>query len=146
MGRRGRYYTHVQPKLKEIMMWARDGDSESVIYKRLGVAVSTFEKYKTEHEELKSALAQGKADINFKVENALLKKCLGHKVTEIKTTLNPDGTETITKIVREISPDTTAAKYWLANKAREKWRDRQEIEYKGEMALGVSIIDDIPKE
>ena len=42
--------------------------------------------------------------------------------------MNPDGSETITKTVREVSPDAIAIKYWLANKSKEKWRDRQEVE------------------
>ena len=128
MGRKGKYYSNVQPKLKDIIMWCRDGDNEVSICKRLGVAVSTFENYKLEHKELIDALKNGKVDINFKVENALLKKALGHKITEIKTTLDDKGRETVTKTVKEVSPDPVAAKYWLANKSKDKWRDRQEID------------------
>jgi len=41
-GRNKKYYTHVEPKLKLISAWARDGLTEAEMCKRLGVAVRSF--------------------------------------------------------------------------------------------------------
>ena len=53
---RGKYETHVKPKLDLIAQWARDGAIERDIAKKLGVSESTFSGYKKEHEELMQTL------------------------------------------------------------------------------------------
>ena len=53
MGRKGRYETHVLPYLNEIKAWYEDLDEKTIATKKLGIAISTWEKYKQEHPDYK---------------------------------------------------------------------------------------------
>ena len=46
---RGKYDTHVGPRLEEIKAWAGDGMTEEEIAKNFGVAYSTFREYKNKY-------------------------------------------------------------------------------------------------
>ncbi|WP_096269389.1 transposase [Paucisalibacillus globulus] len=80
--RRGKYYTHVEPRLIEIEGWARDGLIDEQIAKNLGVAYSTFRKYRDEHSALSAALKKGKEVVDRQVENAMLKTAMGYAYDE----------------------------------------------------------------
>lgn len=133
-GRRGKYYTHVEPKLIEIEGWARDGLIDKQIAQNLGVAYSTFRKYRDEHPALSAALKNGKEVIDRQVENALLKRTLGYsydEVTRERIFREELGIHEIvvTKIVKkEVNPDTTAQIFWLKNRKPADWRDKKEID------------------
>lgn len=50
----------------------------------------------------------------------------------------------IEKVTKHVPvSDVTACIFWLKNRKPKKWRDKQGIEQKGEMA--VNIIDNIPR-
>lgn len=127
--KKGKYYTHVEPKLFLVECWARDGLIDEQIAKNLGVAYSTFRNYKNKHLALSASLKKGKEVVDFEVENALLKRALGYKYNEI--TQEPvdvgEGVTVLqtTKIVtKQVAPDTTAQIFWLKNRKPDKWRDR----------------------
>lgn len=83
-GRRGKYETHVKPKLLLIEAWARDGLIIEQIAEKLGIAASTFYDYKNNHPELSEALKKGQEVVDVEVENALFKRALGYEYTEKK--------------------------------------------------------------
>lgn len=142
----------VKEKLILVEGWARDGLTEEQIAKNLGIGVSTLSKYKVEHIEIVEALKKGKEVIDFEVENALLKKALGYKYTEVtkerivKTDARGRPLEDIhgfpcyemvvTKTVKkEVAPDTTAQIFWLKNRKPKQWRDKQDIEHSGNVTV-----------
>ena len=55
-GRKDRYESFVKPYLSEIERKTKEGVTEADIAKALGIAVSTFNKYKLQHSELVEAL------------------------------------------------------------------------------------------
>ena len=85
MGRKSRYETHVKPFLGEISKWYEDLTEEEIATKKLGVAVSTFEKYKKEHPELKQALLEGRQNLVIDLKASLKRKAKGFYYTETKT-------------------------------------------------------------
>lgn len=127
-----KYDTHVQPKLFLIECWARDGIIDEDIAKKLGIAYSTFNEYKKMYLEFSEALKKGKEVIDYQVENALLKRALGYKYTEV----TEEGSEFGTKrkeVLKEVVPDVTAQIFWLKNRKPDKWRanlekDKLELE------------------
>lgn len=126
---KGKYFTHVEPKLFLVECWARDGLIDEQIAKNLGIAYSTFKDYKNKHSAFSAALKKGKEVVDFEVENALLKRALGYKYSEV--TQEPvevgEGITMLqtTKIVtKHAPPDTTAQIFWLKNRKPDKWRDR----------------------
>jgi len=107
--------------------------------KKLGICVATFENWKTKHVEFLAHLREGQAPVDVEIENALYKKAKGYSfedvvVTTVKTE-DDDGnvTETTTekRITHHIPPDTVAQKFWLMNRRRKKWRDKQVVEHEG---------------
>ena len=54
----------------------------------------------------------------------MLKRALGYTYEEITY---EGGVET-KRVVKEVVPDTTAQIFWLKNRKREAWADRQNIE------------------
>ncbi len=128
-GRKTKWDTVVKPKLKLIEAWCRDGLIEKEICKRLGIAVTTFNKYKKVNEVLRIALQNGKEEVDYMVEDALLKKCLGYTIEEKSTKENKLTGEIITTTTTKIiPPDSTAIIFWSKNRRSDKWNDKRKIE------------------
>ena len=130
-GRKGKYDTHVQPRLTSITAWRRRGLIEEEICKNLGVSVSSFAEYKNAHSELLEALKTGKDDADAQVENALFKRAVGYEFIETKSLLTTgkdgqtgSGSGRVEKITKAERPDVTAQIFYLKNRAADRWRDR----------------------
>jgi hypothetical protein len=145
-------WDNVKEKLILVEGWARDGLTELQIAKNLGISKATFEKYKKEHSDFLYSLKRGKEIVDFEVENALLKRALGYKYTEITKELVlkkdakgkalqdihgfPIHEMVVTKTVqKEVAPDTTAQIFWLKNRKPKQWRDKQDVEHSGNVTL-----------
>lgn len=124
-----KYETVVLPNLELIERWKRNGASEEEIAKRLGIAYSTFNVYKSQKSELSEALKKGAEIVDTEVENALLKRALGYNYNETTKERNEDGELVVTKIVtKQVAPDTTAQIFWLKNRCPDNWKDKKEID------------------
>ena len=124
---RSRWETHIAPNIELIKQWARDGVIDKDIAKRLGVAYSTFRKYKAEEKELEEALRCSKEMADANVESALYRRAVGYRYTETKITRESGGVTEV-ETTREALPDTTAQIFWLKNRRPDKWRESQSIE------------------
>lgn len=101
--------------------WARDGLNDEQISHNIGINPATLYDWKKKHPKISESLKKGKEVVDYKVENALLKRALGYKETEMK--LNKDGD--LVQVEKEIPPDVTAQIFWLKNRRPDKWRDKQ---------------------
>lgn len=132
-GRRSKYETHVLPKLKMIEHWCRDGLMEEEICKRLGVGVSTFNRYKNDYRELREVLRLGKEEADYEVEESLFKRALGYRYDEVTKErifveeLGAYEMVTTKVVTKQVSPDVTAQIFWLKNRKKEIWRDKHEV-------------------
>lgn len=136
MGRKSRYETHVLPYLQQIQEWCQDLDERQIAVERLGIAVSTWEKYKRNHPELLDVLKKGKQQLVGDLKTALKKKAKGFTYEEQKTTIRKEGGKSITvieKFQKYAQPDTGAIHLLLKNLDPE-WRndDMTTIEIKKE--------------
>ena len=120
--------------LLQLEAWARDGLTNEQIASNMGIVRKTLQEWMVKYSDISDALKKGKAVVDIQVENALLKRALGYKFTEItkERVFNP-LTETyemkVTKqIVKEVQPDTTAQIFWLKNRKPAEWRDRKDID------------------
>ena len=75
-----------------------------------------------------TALKKGKEIADYEVENALFKRAIGYTVKEEIVEIMPNGDEKIKTIKKHIPGDVTAQIFWLKNRQRSKWRDKQDIE------------------
>ena len=119
-------------KLEMLKCWARDFPLVDVASK-MGITVQTLRKWKKKYPEIAEAINETKEVLDYKIENALVKKALGYTTTDVRTLISPpdkDGNRKIRveKIEREIPPDTTAIMAWLNNRKPDQWkRNRDNI-------------------
>ena len=122
-----------EPKLMLIKCWARDftlGD----IANKMGITIQTLKAWRDRYPEIEEAISEGKEEVDYKVENALLKVALGYTTTDVKTIISPpdkNGNRAIRveKTEKEIPPNPTAIMCWLNNRKPEQWkRNRDNIQ------------------
>jgi len=94
--------------------WARDGATDEELSKLMKISRSTLSEWKKRYEEIRNALADGKAVVDVKVENALLKNAL--------------------------AGDFKAQKYWLNNRKPGTWKDVREEEKQTDNKLEIVFV------
>lgn len=119
--------------------WAREGLTDKDIADNIGIGYSTFTAWKAKNKAIQEALKKGKAPVDFKVENQLLKSALGYYVTvkepiklKTKKQLKDKGMieeEKIEFVEKQIyiPPIPACQFFWLKNRKSDKWREKQEI-------------------
>jgi len=119
-------WPEIKKNIPLIEKWSRDGLNEKQICKNLGIAVSTFENYKTKHKELVEALKRGKAVPIMEIENALYRRATGYEYEEVKTYIKLEGDREVKyteKIKKHLPPDVAACFILLKNKDKGNWSD-----------------------
>ena len=73
------------------------------------------------------------------VEDALFKRAVGYQYVEtrVEDTTKSKGVITTTK---EIAPDVAACIFFLSNRRPKRWRNRQEVEHKGQVMTVAQIV------
>lgn len=138
-GRPSKYESHVKPKLLLIGAWARDGLTDADICKNLDVSQDSFIQYKKEYPELIESLKRNKEEADIIIENELYEKAKGKIMSLNKVKVLNDGTLIPYEEEVYIPGDTTAQIFWLKNRKPQAWRDKQEIDHSGKLALDVDI-------
>lgn len=127
MEKRGRKSKNedIEKNIEKIKEWLNKGLTEKQIAKNLGMAYSTFNKYKNQNKEFSELLKKERKKPVEELENALYKSALGGTVTvkkamKIKTVDYENGkrlreTEEIEYYEEEVyyPPNTTAGIYLL---------------------------------
>ena len=113
--------------------YARDGLSDEQIAVKLGISVQTYYSYQKKYFEFFEAIKKGKAPVDTRVENAVLKRAEGYEVEEVRTEIikDADGNVVSTKIIKNkkhIPASETAQIFWLANRKSDKWRRKDKEE------------------
>lgn len=122
---RGKYQEWLTDEgLLQLGAWARDGLTNEQIAANIGISRKTLQEWCVKYSDIRDTLKRNKAIIDAQVENALLKRALGYSYTEVKTVESAKGTVTTTT-VKEVAPDVTAGIFWLKNRQRPKWGDKQ---------------------
>lgn len=122
-----------------------DGLTDEQIAHNMGIGTSTLYEWKNKYVEITESLKKGKEVIDRQVENALLKRALGYTYEEVKKEQSEDGVK-VTRTVKEVAPDTTAQIFWLKNRKRSEWRDKQDIEHSGTVDFDIKKLQKYLKE
>ena len=139
---KGKYEYWLTPEgLLKLEGWARDGLTDEQIAYNMGICRDTLIQWKKRYSDISDTLKKGKEVVDRQVENALLKRALGYKYTEVTKELTENGLVVTKEVTKEVVPDTTAQIFWLKNRKPNEWRDKQNVELEGE--IGVNIIDDV---
>lgn len=133
------HYWLTDEGLDKIKDWAIEGKTNQEIAGKMGIAVSTLYEWLNKHTELTEALKVSKEVVDDQVEDTLLKRALGYYSTETRTETYKDGSIKVITTTKEILPDVTAQIFWLKNRRRDQWRDRQDLEHTGKDGGGIKI-------
>lgn len=126
---KGKYEYWLTPEgLLKIEGWARDGLIDEQIAQNIGIRAATLYEWKKRFPEISETLKRGKEVVDRQVENSLLKRALGYEYDEVKEKFEGNVMTERTVTRKEVVPDVTAQIFWLKNRKREAWADRQNIE------------------
>lgn len=94
------------------------------------VTESTINKWKVDHKEFSESIKKGKEIADAEVASSLYHRALGyeHPEDDIRAV---NGEIVITPTMKRYAPDTTAAIFWLKNRKKAEWRDKQDHEVTG---------------
>lgn len=130
--------------LIQIKGWCMEGAVNQEIADRLGISEATLYRYQQQSEELREAMASGKEVVDYRVENALLRRALGYEYTE--TVTEKDGPRVKLKVIKkQMPPDVTAGIFWLRNRRADKWKQKPEY-IPEDSGTGVVVMPEIMEE
>lgn len=132
---KGKYHEWLtEDGLLLLRKWARNGLTDLEIARNMSISKDTFYKWKARFSDFADALKKTKDMYDSEVEEALERSALGYYVWEEEWTnkWNPKTKQyelTLSKKKRVwVKPDTTAQIFWLKNRDKLHWRDKQEIQ------------------
>lgn len=98
----------------------------------IGITVETLHDWKRKHPEFSEAIKNGKERADAQVAERLFQRAMGyeHAAVKIFADAKTGAVEKVSYIER-YAPDTAACIFWLKNRQKENWRDKQELEHGG---------------
>ena len=106
------------------------------------VAVSTINKWKIDFVEFSESIKKGKQLADADVAERLFNRACGYVAPDVDIKVI-DSQIVKTEIEKHYPPDTTAAIFWLKNRQRDKWKDKQDIDLTGNIKVETKSIKDI---
>ena len=91
--------------------------------------VSQFKMWLTQYPELYEAVQAGNDSFTPRVERALAERAIGYEYTWEEEEINPvTGRKQLVRKHKYFPPEVSAIKYHLNNRAKDRWRDVQNVE------------------
>lgn len=118
-------------KLEFISDLYSNGANHDIVAKELGIARSTWFKYKAENEIISDCVKRGIHLANSKIQSALFRKAFGEKKEDIIIETKSGEPPKIKKIIRDIQGDFNAQKFWLINRDSEDWKVDVKVQHTG---------------
>lgn len=106
------------------------GATEVELARIFDVSESTITHWKTDHVEFLTALKEGRELADANVADRLYQRAMGYSHKAVKI-FNDGGKPMKVEYTEHYPPDTGACAFWLKNRQKEKWRDKQEHEHSG---------------
>lgn len=125
-------YAKIAKKMCEL------GATDFDIIEALGVARSTFYKWRHDHKPFSDALKVGKVASDDRVEQSLYRKAVGYEYEAVKI-FQFQGQEVVVPYTEIQHPDTTAAIFWLKNRKPDQYREKPESEEAEAQSLNVTF-------
>lgn len=98
------------------------------------VGIRTIANWKSQHEDFLHALKGGKVQADDRVERSLYQRAVGYSFDSEKV-FNNRGEIVRAKTREHVPPDVTAQIFWLKNRRKDDWRDKQEIDHRGQVVV-----------
>lgn len=112
---------------------ARNGKTIADMAEVFGVSLSAVKLWMHEHPAFMTAVTLGREAAVDRVERALFERAIGYSWPSEKLLVVSGGHGCGSSVVREditehVPPDAAAIKFFLTNKRRKEWAERQQIE------------------
>lgn len=103
-----------------------------------GVCEDTINNWKMDHFDFIESINRGKDQADALVADKLFKRATGYSHPAVKI-FNNDGTPLVVDYTEQYPPDTGAAIFWLKNRQRRNWRDKQEVESTSTVTMEATV-------
>lgn len=113
--------------LAQVKMIAMTGATDDEIAERFGVEKSLFQAWKKAYPSFAKAISEGRSDPDIEVTQSLFKRAVGYDYKEDGLT----RTGQRVPLKKHLPGDVHAIKFWMVNRMREKWGERQTTEVVG---------------
>lgn len=125
------------------------GATDEEIAEAFGISRMTLHRWKTQFPALREAMENAKAVADANVEKSLYRRALGYDTTESEEIISIDkeGNERVSgrKVkTKSVPPDTMAIMYWLNNRKRGQWSQKQEIQLEAKNDSDTDVIIVLP--
>ncbi len=141
VGRPSQYDADEHPKAARLLVG--NGKTLADMAETFGVERHAITRWQEAHPEFRAAIELGRQDACDRVERALFERATGYTWPSEKIVVVSGGQGCGSSVERvpiteHVPPDPTAAKFWLNNRRPEAWRDKQEIEHSGSIAVALA--------
>jgi hypothetical protein len=116
--------------LKQVEILTKAGWTDVQMAEFFGVCKKTWDNWKAKHAEFLHTLKDWKAIADHEVERSLYQRACGYETTEERIVGTGDDARVL-ESTKQWPPDTTAIIFWLKNRNRAEWRDKQDHEHTG---------------
>ena len=113
--------------LKLIRYMYRKGATDLEVCEELGIAEITIHRWKKAHPDFLKELKSWKEEADEEVERSLYERATGYSCPETKVFMH-EGCIVTEEITKHYPPDPTSMIFWLKNRKKDEWRDKQEID------------------
>lgn len=113
---------------KRVEKFCKLGATDKELADFLEITESTLNEWKKKYTELSESIKRGKDLADMNVVNSLYKKAIGFKKKAVKI-FQAGGTAFEHEYNQYFPPDVTAQIFWLKNRRKTVWADRQEINH-----------------
>jgi hypothetical protein len=96
------------------------------------IDAATLNRWKQRYPEFCESLKRGKDVADATVADSLYKRATGYSHPAVKIFADvKTGAEQVVEYTEHYPPDTVACIFWLKNRQRKHWRDKQDHEHTG---------------
>ena len=113
--------------------------TDEQIAELFGVSEQTVKDWYKRHPEFLASVKKAKAISDDKVERSLFERATGYSVPDVHVS-SYEGDVTLTPVIKHYPPDPASMIFWLKNRRRKKWRDKQDHEITGSLTLNDAAI------
>jgi len=123
--------------IKQAAKLAELGATDREVADFFDVNEATIHRWKLAHPTFCESLKVGKSVADDRVEQSLYRRALGYSHDAVKI-MTVEGSVHVEPYIEHYPPDTTAAIFWLKNRRKSEWRDKQDIEHSGGVTVMVN--------
>lgn len=107
------------------------GATDDDLAKFFDVTDTTVNNWKKQYPKFLASIKSGREEADANVANRLYSRAMGYEHKDVYVT-QYQGEPVIVPVTKHYPPDTAAAIFWLKNRQRAKWRDKQDHEIVGQ--------------